>query len=74
MGDVDEGGVLSDELEATELILQKQICVKMLGALRPFRVQCPDGLDMLHLDKKGSRCAQLQDFKANQKQKVHVRV
>ena len=33
VGDVEETGVLSDELEATKVIMQNQICVKILGAL-----------------------------------------
>ena len=52
VGDLEEHGVLTDELETTKLILQKQLFVRNLGASRSFRVQvdwttiisCPGGL------------------------------
>ena len=38
-GDPKEHGVFADELETTKLFLQKQFCVKNLGASRSFLVQ-----------------------------------
>ena len=44
-------GVLPDKLEATELFLQKQICVKTLRALRSFLVQVDWNTSPVHLDE-----------------------
>ena len=47
-GDVEEHGVFADELETTKLILQRQFCVKNVGASLSFLIQMDwIGLDLL---------------------------